>query len=314
MEKPGKLPPLAALRVFEAAARLGSISAAADELSVTHSAVSQQIKSLEESFGVRLFGRAGRRVVLTAAGRELALGANEALCALARTANLVRRRANPHRLTVTTLPSFATRWLSPRMGSFLRLEPRVEISLIAASAVLDFDRDGIDVALRFGLGDWPGMRAERLLDDEMLVVANPAYLGGPLPRQPADLAGCTLLRSDGEFWAPWFARVGLDWPEPDTGLFVNDSSLVLQWVEAGRGVALTRRSLADEALRRGTLVQLFDATLPMERGYWFVTPEGVEPTPLLSRFRDWLFVEAAECAGRLMHHDGARHSSPPCAY
>ena len=150
MQRPGKLPPLPALRAFEVAARLGSVSAAAAELSVTHSAVSQQIKSLEDALGVSLFGRSGRKVALTAAGQELALGANEALCALAKTVNLVRQRANPHRLTVTTLPSFAARWLTPRMGRFMELEPRVEINLISTNVVLDFARDGIDLAIRFG--------------------------------------------------------------------------------------------------------------------------------------------------------------------
>lgn len=314
MERPGRLPPLPALRVFEVAARLGSISAAAEELNVTHSAVSQQIKSLEDVFGVRLFGRSGRKVVLTAAGQELALGTNEALCALARTANLVRRRANPHRLTVTTLPSFAARWLTPRVGSFLQMEPKVEINLISTGVILDFARDGIDIAIRFGLNNDESVNAERMLDDEMLVVSSPNYLAGKLPRTPADLARCTLLRSDGEFWAPLFARVGLDWPEPDTGLVFNDSSLVLQWAEDGRGVALTRRSLADDSLRNGRVVQLFDVTLPVERAYWFVTAQGVEPTPLMLKFRDWLFVEAAECGSRLARPGGELYRSDPCFF
>jgi LysR family transcriptional regulator, glycine cleavage system transcriptional activator len=313
MEQPGKLPPLPALRVFEVVARLGSISAAADELFVTHSAVSQQIKSLEDVLGVRLFGRSGRRLSLTAAGQELALGTNEALCALARTTNLVRQRANPHRLTVTTLPSFAARWLTPRIGGFMQLEPRVEINLISTYTNLDLSRDGIDVAIRFGLTEKQGIKAEALLDDEMLVVASPNYLDGKLPKTPADLSRCTLLRSDGEFWQPWFQRAGLDWAEPDTGLFFNDSSLALQWAEDGRGVALTRRSLADDALCKGRVVQLFDIALPMERGYWFVTPEGVEPTPLLTKFREWLFAEAAQTADRLAHAEPPLYPAELCA-
>jgi LysR family glycine cleavage system transcriptional activator len=133
MQPPGKLPPLSALRAFEVAARLGSVTAAADELHVTHSAVSQQIKSLENSLGVKLFSRSGRHVVLTAAGRELAIGANEALCALARTTKQVRQRANPRRLTVTTIPSFAACWLTPRISRFLEQVPDAELNILSTS-------------------------------------------------------------------------------------------------------------------------------------------------------------------------------------
>ena len=292
MKIPGKLPPLPAIRAFESAARLGSVSAAANELNVTHSAVSQQIKSLEASLGVKLFGRSGRRIILTAAGRELALGANEALCAIARTVSLVRRRANPNRLTITTLPSFAACWLTPRIGRFLEEFPGVDINVISTSALLDFTRDGIDVGIRFGYGQYEGLEATPLMRDEMLVVASPAYLAKHDIKVPADLARCTLLRSDGESWARWFAHAGLDWPEPDKGLFFDNFALALTWAENGHGVALTRRSLAHEALSKETLVHILDITLPEDRSYWFVTPQNVELTPLLDRFRIWMFSEA----------------------
>ena len=299
MKQPGRIPPLPALRVFEAAARLGSISAAAEELHVTHSAVSQQVKSLEEALGVKLFGRSGRNVVLTSAGRELALGANEALCAIARTTHLVRQRANPNRLTVTTLPSFAACWLTPRIGRFIELEPDVEINLISTCEVLDFDRDGVDAAIRWTATANETLDSTALMHDEMLVVASPTYLQSRTLRTPIDLANCALLRADDESWAPWFARAGLDWPEPDKGLFFNDSSLALRWAEHGRGVALTRRSLADESLCNGSLVQLFDITVPEERIYWFVTPKNAVPTPLLQRFRQWVFSEAHDGSARM---------------
>lgn len=291
MKRPGKIPPLPALRVFEAAARLGSISAAADELFVTHSAVSQQVKSLESMLGVKLFGRSGRNVVLTAAGRELALGANEALCSIARTTQRVRQRANPNRLTVTTIPSLAACWLTPRIGRFIELEPEVVINLISTGEVLDFTRDGVDVAIRWSVLPDETLDTTLLMRDEMLVVTSPGYLLEQALGVPADLAGCALLRADDESWAPWFAAAGLDWNEPEKGLFFNDSALALRWAEEGRGVILTRRSLADEGLRDGSLVQLFDITVPVERAYWFVTPKGVEPTPLLKRFRQWVFGE-----------------------
>ena len=227
MKTPGKLPPLPALRAFEAAARLGSVTAAAEELHVTHSAISQQIKSLEGALGVRLFGREGRRIALTAAGLELLAGANDALCAIARTVNRVRLRANPRRLTVTTLPSFAACWLAPRIGRFLEAMPGVELNVISTQAQLDYLREGIDVGIRFGAGQYEDLDAELLMEDEMLVVASPDYLARNPVSTPADLAGCRLLRSDGESWALWFARAGLGWPEPETGLFFDDFALAL---------------------------------------------------------------------------------------
>lgn len=299
MQRPGKLPPLPALRCFEAAARLGSISAAADELHVTHSAVSQQIKSLEEFFGLKLFGRSGRAVVLTTAGQELALGANEALNSLARTTTMVRRRTNPKRMTVTCLPSFAACWLTPRIASFMELVPDVEINLISSSHVLDMTRDGIDVAIRWGFGGYEGVEASLLLHDELLPVAQPEYLQEHNVRTPEDLVRCALLRSDGESWQPWFERAGLDWPEPEKGLFFNDATLPLRWAEEGRGVALTRRSLADESLRKKRLIAPFDVTLPTLRSYWFVTPSGNTQSALLQSFRDWMFAEASHCAASL---------------
>lgn len=293
MKQPGKTPSLAALRVFEAAARLGSVSAAAGELHVTHSAVSQKIKALEDSMGVRLFGRSGRHIVLTVAGRELALGVNEALCALAQTTRQVLQRANPNRLTVTTLPSFASCWLTPRIGRFIEQEPDVEINLISTSTVLDFTRDGVDAAIRWMAKPDESLDATLLMHDEMIVVASPDYLRDHPVQEPADLAGCALLRADDESWLRWFERAGLDWGESSKGVFFNDSSLALRWAEIGRGVVLTRRSLAAESLHNGALVQLFDITVPEERIYWFVTPADLAPTPLLQRFRDWVFKEAA---------------------
>ena len=293
MKSPGKLPPLPALRAFEAAARLGSVTAAAEELHVTHSAVSQQIKGLEAALGVKLFARSGRRIVLTVAGRELALGANEALCAIARTTQQVRQRANPRRLTVTTIPSFAACWLTPKISRFLEAMPEVELNIVSTSTPLDYVREGIDVGIRFGAGQYDGLDATRLMGDETLLVASPRYLAQHLLQTPADLAQCRLVRSTGETWTQWFAHAGLDWPEPETGLFFDDFALALTWAENGNGIALTRRSLADEALRKGTLVQIFDITLPDERQYWLVTPSGIEPTPVLTHFKTWLLREAS---------------------
>jgi LysR family glycine cleavage system transcriptional activator len=293
MESPAKLPPLGMLRVFESAARLGSFSAAAEELSVTHSAVSHQIRALEAQLGFALFHRAGRGVQLTLLGLELSAQVNDALCGIGRTLARLRQRANPRRLTVTTMPSFAARWLGPRIGHFIELEPDIELNIISTADVLDFARDGVDVALRFGFGDYPGQQAELLMRDEMLVVASPGLVAGKLPLAPEALRDWPLLRSDGELWRAWFEGAGLDWPEPRSGLFFNDSALVLQAAIDGRGIALSRRSLCQQDLDAGRLIQLFPQSLPNARAYWFVTPEGVQGSPLAERFRAWIFAEVA---------------------
>ncbi len=178
MDKPARLPPLGMLRVFEAAARLGSFTAAAQELSVTHSAVSHQIRALEEQLGFAVFLREGRGVQLSPLGQELARQVNASLCDIGRTLALLRQRANPRRLTVSTMPSFASRWLGPRIGSFLDQEPDIEFNVISTAEVLDFARDGVDIAIRFGFGDYPGLQSEFLMGDEMLVVASPKLLAG----------------------------------------------------------------------------------------------------------------------------------------
>jgi LysR family transcriptional regulator, glycine cleavage system transcriptional activator len=280
------------LRVFEAAARTGSFVAAANELAVTHSAVSHQIRALEDQLGFTVFLREGRGVQLTPLGQELAREVNAAMGGMGRTLALLRQRANPLRLTVTTMPSFAACWLAPRIGGFLDAFPDIELNIVSTATVLDFARDGVDVAVRFGYGDYPGQQAELLMRDEMLVVASPILLAGGTLASPQALGEWPLLRSDGEFWHAWFKRAGLEWPEPRGGLYINDSALVLESAIAGRGIALARRTLCQSALDDGRLQQVFPLTLPNSRAYWFVTPEGAAVSPLTQHFHDWIYAEA----------------------
>jgi LysR family transcriptional regulator, glycine cleavage system transcriptional activator len=315
MERPGKLPPLSALRMFEAAARLGSISRAADELFVTHGAVSHQIRALEDYLGFALFQRQGRAVVLTPAGEELLASANTALRQLSDTVSVLQRRANPNRLSVSVMPSFAARWLTPRIGGFIDRHPSAELNVTSTGALVDFTRDAVDVCIRWGPGGYSGVRAELLMDDVLFPVISPALREGRLLDTPADLAGLPLLRSEGEDWQPWFQAAGLDWPEPAAGLMVSDSGIMLQAAIDGHGVALARRSLAALALRSGRLLRLFDieiparhapegiaagsfpATTPFEQRprwrYWIILPERPSDTPLLKSFLAWLHAEVA---------------------
>lgn len=313
MDAPGKLPPLPALRTFEAAARLLSYSRAADELHVTHGAVSHQIRALEEQLGLALFARQGRAMTLTPAGAELLHATNAALRQIADALAAIRRQRNPNRLSVSVMPSFAGRWLAPRLAAFLDANPGCELNVLSSDAITDFARDGTDLAIRWGFGGYAGVHCEPFMDDVMFPVLSPHFTGA-VPREPAALAGLPLLRSVGEDWLPWFRAAGLDWDEPASGLALNDSGLVVQAAIDGQGIALARRSLALRALREGRLLKPFDIEVPLHYSphqglppavgldadgrprrwaYWLVMPQRRADSPLRERFIAWLRAEAA---------------------
>jgi LysR family transcriptional regulator, glycine cleavage system transcriptional activator len=286
-----KLPPMSTLPVFEASARLGSFSAAAEELFVTHGAVSHQIKSLEAFVGTPLFVRDGRGVALTREGRQLAERVRSALDevgnAVAAAAN--GRRAN--RLTISVLPSFASRWLMPRIGGFMSEHPGWEVNVEAAAALADFSRDGVDVAIRFGSGNWPGMRAQWFMADRYIMLASPKLNGWKLPKKPEKLAQYPLLRAEPGPWSAWCSAAGVDIPVPTTGLEFSDAGLNLQAIIEGKGITLARYSIAETELARGSLVSLFNIDIDAGAAYYIVWPERAEPTESMLAFRDWLLVE-----------------------
>ncbi len=284
-----RLPPLTTLRAFEAAARLESFSRAAEEISVTHGAVSHQVRALERALGIALFQRNGRRVSLTAAGRHFADRVGAALRDIAEAAQFIRRSERDHVLTISTMPSFAARWLLPRMGRFMEQHPEMAISVHTSLSLVDLERDEVDLAIRFGGGDWPGLEAQKFLDDEFFPVASPRFNEGRLPKRPADLAKLRLMRSDDEPWAPWFRAAGLKLDEPRASVF-SDSALLLQAALDGRGIALARRSIAEDDLRTGTLVRLFNVALPAHGANYLVWPKGrLSANAVL--LRDWLLEE-----------------------
>src|SRR5258708_7220864 len=284
-----KLPPLAPLRAFEAAARLGSFSRAAEEISVTHSAVSHQIRALERALGIALFQRNGRRVSLTAAGRHFADRVGAALRDIAEAAQFIRRSERDSVLTISTLPSFAARWLLPRMGRFMEQHPEMAISVHTSLSLVDLERDEVDLAIRFGSGSWPGLEAQKFMDDEFFPVASPRFNEGRLPKRPADLPKFRLMRSDDEPWAPWFRAAGVKLDEPRGSVF-SDSALLLQAALDGRGIALARRSIAEDDLRAGKLVRLFNVALPAQGANYLVWPKG-KLSPNAALLRDWLLKE-----------------------
>lgn len=288
-----RIPNMQALRAFEAAARLGSLTQAATALNLTHGAISHQVKALEAELGVRLVERAGRGVRLTDEGARFAARVKDALDRLADAVREATLQANPRRIRVSVVPSFAARWLLPRIGRFVAAHPDVDLDVRAATAMVDFQREDVDFGIRHGTGPWPGLHVEHLFDETYFPVCSPRMARGKLPARPADLARHMLLRGEGEPWAPWFRAAGLDWPEPARGPMFNDSSHMVQAAAEGQGIALARESLLGNDLRTGALVRLFDVSVPSPRRFFFVYPQRLAAGPKLALFRGWLLGELA---------------------
>ena len=288
------IPPMQALRAFEAAARRQSLSRAAEALSLTHGAISHQIKALEAALNVRLIERAGRGIRLTEEGERLAARLRGALAEIEDALREASQRSNPRQLRVSVTPSFAARWLLPRLGRFIAQHKDIDVDVRSNMALIDFRRDDADVAIRHGLGNWPDVKAELLMSDTFFPVCSPRLAAQPT--RPQDLARFTLLRSDDESWKPWFDAVGLDWPEPSRGPIFNDSSLMLQAAAEGQGIALARSTLVGNDLRNGLLVRLFDIDVPGPRKFYLVYPPRLAASPKLALFRAWLLAEIARDA------------------
>lgn len=284
-----RLPPLDDVRVFEAAARLGNFSRAADELAVTQSAVSRRIQHLEAQLGAPLFVRRGPRIELTDRGREYLGVVQEGLGVIRRgTQRLFRRDATPT-LTVSTVPSIVSRWLVPRLHDFERLHPEISLHLSATFRLVDLHAtDEVDAAIRFGRGVWPGLAAERILEDVVFPVCS-ADLARRL-KKPRDLLKQRLLGEDPHYdlWNVWLEAAGIHAPPPSPDRLSDDFSVQLQAAVLGRGVCLTRGILAADDLREGRLVCPFPILAACPLQFYFVClPERFEE-PALARFRQWL--------------------------
>jgi LysR family transcriptional regulator, glycine cleavage system transcriptional activator len=292
-----RLPPLSALRPFEAAARLESFSRAAEELHLTHGAVSRQVRALEDHVGAALFTRHGKRVALTAAGRAFAERVRNALQEIAQAAEALGNKRRDNRLTVSVLPSFASRWLMPRLIRFMDAHPQIEVNVMASTALANFATDEVDVAIRFGRGPWPSLVCEEFLDDEYFPVASPKFNRGKLPKEPKDLLGVRIIREERDYWHEFFAAAGVPLEVPLAGHSFNDSTYALQAAARGEGVALARHSIVGEDLQRGTLKRLFRIAVPSRETYWFVSPKATAQTPKVKALREWV---KAELAARLV--------------
>lgn len=297
-----RLPPLNALRAFETVARLGSMSRAAEELAVTPGAVSQQIRQLEDFIGVDLFVRQGRSLEPTEAGRAAAVTASEAFDKLGQAVALMRRPTKRTRLTVSVAPSFAGKWLAPRLYRFQEAFPGIEVWISADSERADLATGETDLGIRYGPGGDVSLDETLLLSEEVLPVCSPDLLGQTRIERPADLAEQTLLHDaspesdvDGADWSSWLRAKRVRGVSVRGGVRFNQSALVIDAAVAGRGVALAKRTLAQNDLASGRLVSLFaDGAAPVRSAYHIVTLRGREPDEDTARFITWLKAEARD--------------------
>jgi len=285
-----QLPPMNSLKSFDSAARLLSFSKAGEELGLTHGAVSRAIKQLEEHLGVDLFKRATRSVSLTAAGLTYAAEIRDLLDRLAAATAAVRGRRTGGALTVSTLDSFGAKWLVPRLFRFRRAHPEIEVRLLTTQRLVDFAVEDVDVAIRMGRGKWPGVRAERLMNEDVSPVCSPRLLEGPHPlRTLADLKYHTLIHDDFPLdWAAWLKAAGVNDVDATRGPLFNSSGHALQAAIQGEGVVLGSSVLADDDVAAGRLVRPFTLTLPADLAYYLVYPPKALLKHKVRAFRDWM--------------------------
>ncbi|MDX3877477.1 LysR substrate-binding domain-containing protein [Achromobacter denitrificans] len=284
-----RLPPLAAIQAFEAAARLGSFERASEELFVTASAIGKRIAALEALLDVSLFIRSSRGTTLSSAGREYLEQVRTALDLLSDASLHKRGEPKPEPLRVVSTPTFARQVLIPYLPSFTAAHPDIELEIMLSIPYLDIMPPNADVWIRFGSGKYPGLHAHPLTSDPVFAVCAPGYRDarGPFKR-PADLARAQLLRCPMEPWRPWLAAAGLDWPEPSRGVWLVDLGMMLAAARAGQGIALTRRTLAAEWLDEGKLVRVLDIEIPGESQYYLCTESSRPPGGARQAFSLWL--------------------------
>jgi LysR family glycine cleavage system transcriptional activator len=296
-----RLPPLNSLRAFEAAARHLSFSAAAAELHVTPAAVSHQIKTLEDDLGIKLFRRLNREVRLTDAGQACLPGLREGFDRIAEAVGLAQRQEAAGLLTVSASPAVAAKFLVPRVETFRTLHPQIDLRVDASMHLVDFARENVHVALRYGRGNYPGLAVTLLMRTEVMPVCAPALLKGPHPlRTPADLKHHMLIHDETltndpscPDWSMWLRAAGVEGVDSRRGLRFNQVALALDAAIAGRGVVLTRNVFAADDLAAGRLVRLFDASMPVDFAVYVVTPPASTALPKVKAFSDWVAAEAA---------------------
>jgi len=291
------LPSLNGLRAFEAAARHLSFTRAAAELNVTQTAISHQIRRLEEQLGIRLFERRTRELLLTREAAAYLPAVQAAFEELRQATARLQRPARGGMLTVSTTASLAAKWLVTRVAAFQDANPGIEVRISTSSHLVDFVREEVDMAVRYGRGSWPGLRATWLMAEDIFPVCSPALLqdGKPL-RKPADLADHTLLHTttSREDWQLWLTAAGLPISiAARRGLSFDQSFMAVQAAVEGLGVALGRTRFVEADIAAGRLVVPFDVVLPADAGFYIVAPEETADTPKITLFHDWLIASVA---------------------
>jgi LysR family glycine cleavage system transcriptional activator len=285
--------PLNALRVFDAAARLGSFTRAGDELGMTQTAVSYQIKLLEENVGEPLFLRRPRQIVLTEAGERLAPKVTEAFEML-QLAIAEARGETEVTLQISSVATFASHWLARRLGNFQLANPNVAVRISTSETLVDFARDSVDIGLRSGRGDWPGLRADKLMDVDFTPMLSPALaesIGGV--KKPEDLLKLRIISPNDPWWLQWMAEAGI--AEHDlqsrTRSEYGAQSYEATAAIAGQGVAILTPAFYPEELASGKLYRPFKLTCTDGRGYWLAYPENRRNVPKIKAFRQWILRE-----------------------
>ena len=298
---PRPLPPLNALRAFEATARHLSFTRAADELAVTPAALSHQIRGLEEFLGERLFERKARSIALTPKGAVLYPGLHAAFLQIRQSVELLARDLSERVLVVSAPPGFTAKWLAPRLYRFLLANPEIDARISASKELANFTTDGVDIAIRNASGSMPGLWTRKLMPIRLLPVLSPrllADLGGLAT--PDDLRRAPLIHDDMlgllpgmPSWAQWLEAAGVSGIDLDRGLRFNSPDHALEAASEGAGVLLAQRELAHDDLRSGRLVAPFACELTAERSFLLTCPDGMESRPKIRAFRDWLESEVA---------------------
>jgi len=295
-------PGLRSLRAFDSAAEHLSFTQAADDLHVTPAAISHQIKELESQLGVSLFTRTSRSMRLTREGEILKAAAHESLEILSRSLMRIKRLENRKQIRVSASPSLAAKWLVPRLDRFLSQQAGADVRVDVSHSVVDFDREDIDIAIRFGEGRYPGLRAEILFQDKVFPVCSPKIITKDKPlRTPRDLLHHTLIHLDWEAqgapwpnWKMWMKASGIDEFDDRTGLHFGQTSYAVQAAIDGMGVALGDSNLVSDDLAAGRLVKPFELSLraPKQFAYYVITRPDTTDAPMVNAFRDWCLEEA----------------------
>jgi LysR family transcriptional regulator, glycine cleavage system transcriptional activator len=290
-----RLPPLNALKAFEAAARHESFTRAAEELCVTQGAVSHQVKALETELAIRLFNRERQRLLITEAGRDYLVVIRDALDRIAAGTERLQQRQSAGVLTVSTSPDFAAKWLVHRLGQFAEAHAGIDLRVSAAMHHVDFAREEVDLAVRHGNGNWPGLDAAKLSAEELFAVCSPKLLSGRKRLdKPADVLKFPLLHLDSRAdWTNWLQGTGVDDAAAIHGTVLNRASMIIDAAINGQGIALARTTLAAWDVINGRLVRPFTESLRLAKTYWIVCPKATASLPKIVTFREWLLAEAS---------------------